>query len=388
MQVPSEYAEGYEQARLLDPDLAEAYIQHTLVGDPLGDAAMNALAELGPAESHRLINAGMERDGPSLQHAPTALREFFGTLDNPPQFYDPKKALPGMRAFHKHSEMFFVGLVLAGALTGFTTGVSKSFSLTGRLAGNVRRVMQNTRHLVEVTLPGGLDRLGDGWKLTVRIRLIHAQMRRLLLKSGDWNEAADGIPLHIAHMALAATGFSAINLQAVRKLGVQLTEEESAGFMHIWRYVTWLLGVPEEILFEGESDALHLKDIGYICEPRPAVEAITMAHGIIDVIPESIGIEDPAERKKLLNSLYRISRALIGNEMADNLDYPKQMALGVLPLVRMQQRSKAIRSRIMPRGSSDTADNFIGLLQRSVYDDMGISYFMPDAVKDSESTPW
>jgi hypothetical protein len=84
----------------------------------------------------------------------------------------------------------------------------------------LRRVKQNTRHLVDITLPGGLDRLGDGWKLTIRIRLIHAQVRRLLLNSHHW-DAEEGLPLHMAHMALASTGFSAINLQAVRKLGLR-----------------------------------------------------------------------------------------------------------------------------------------------------------------------
>ena len=113
------------------------------------------------------------------------LRELFGALDDSSGFkFDPKVAASGARAFYRYSDMFFVALVLEAVITGFTTGVSKSFFKTGRTAGNLRRLRQNTRHLVEVTLPGGLERHGDGWKLTVRIRLIHAQMRRLLIGSG------------------------------------------------------------------------------------------------------------------------------------------------------------------------------------------------------------
>ena len=160
-----------------------------------------------------------------------------------------------MRAFFKYSDMFFVGLVLASLITGLTEGLSKAFYLTGRTAGNLRRVRQNTRNVAEVTLPGGLERMGDGWKLTVRIRLIHAQVRRLLLDSDDWDVSVEGAPLHMSHMALAATGFSAANLAAEEKLGVVLTREEKAGFMHIWRYVAWLLGVPETLLFETEKEA-------------------------------------------------------------------------------------------------------------------------------------
>ena len=245
-QPPAAYIEGYEKARALNPDLADAYVEHTLVGDPLADAAMESLAEFDREKSHRLINAGMQGDDAGMREAPDALKELFSALDGPSVVdFNPALADPGSRAFYKYSDMFFVALVLEAVITGFTTGVSKSFYTTGRTAGNLRRLRQNTRHMVEITLPGGMERHGDGWKLTVRIRLIHAQLRRMLLKSNAWDVSVDGLPLHMSHRALAATGFSAINLQSVRKLGVRLTEEESLGFMHIWHYVTWLLGVPK-----------------------------------------------------------------------------------------------------------------------------------------------
>ena len=388
IRVPSAYIEGYTKARALNPDLADAYVKHTLTGDPLADAAMEALAEFDQETRHRLIDAAMEGDENTLKEAPPALRAFMDSLYPPPGFFDAGKAIAGARVFHKNSDMFFVALVLAAVITGFATGVSKSFYQTGRTTGNLRRLKQNTRHLIEITLPGGLDRNGEGWKLTVRIRLIHAQVRRLLLNSGEWDIAADGVPLHASHMLLAATGFSAINLQAVRRLGVRPTPEESEGFMHIWRYVTWLMGVPEEILFKGEEDAVKFKEIGYLCEPRPRTEAVALAHGVVSVVPDLLKITDPDKRKKLTDLLFRTSRALIGSELADNLDYPQQSTFWVLPLVRSQRRLQILRSRMMPGASSVDAENFIGLMQRSVYDDMGISYRMPDAVRDTESSRW
>ena len=188
-------------------------------------------------------------------------------------------------------------------------------------------------------------------------------------------------------MALAASGFSAVNLQAVRKLGVRLTEEESVGYMHIWRYVTWLLGVPEEILFAGEHEAVHLKEVGYACEPRPSTESITLAHAIVNCVPDLMGMEDGPKRKRLIDFLFRTSRALLGDDMADALEYPPQFTLGVLPFVRMQQRYKALRLR-MPGASHYDSENFAGLLQRSVYDDIGMSYRMPDALREAESSAW
>ena len=386
---PSSYAAGYAQARAIEPGLAEFYVEHTMVGDPLADAAVAALDDLDPEVAQRLIGAGMERDETALREAPHALREFFEALERPPPFtFDPAKALPGSRAFYRQSDLFFVGLVLHSLITGLTEELSKAFYITGRTAGNLRRVKQNTRHLVEVTLPGGLDRDGDGWKITVRIRLIHAQLRRLLTDSDEWDLSTEGVPLHMSHMALASTGFSAFNLESARMLGVRLTDEEAAGFMHIWRYVTWLLGVPEALLWETEEDAHRIRAVAHALESPPGDMGAAIAHGYINTVPDLLGVTDPDKARKLLGLLMRTSRALIGNDLADRLDFPKQSTFGALALVRMQRRFQILRSRLVPGAPTHDFNNFSGMMQRSVYDDAGISYRLPDAVKDTESTPW
>jgi len=387
IQPPTTYIEGYRLAREVDPELADAYVEHTLVGDPLADAAIESLDELDQTESHRLIKAAMDGDEEELRDAPDALMELFGALDPPPAFFDPEKTRPGARVFYKYSDLFFVGLVLDSLVTGLSEGLSKGFYITGRTAGNLRRVKQNTRQLIEITLPGGLDRQGDGWKLTVRIRLIHARVRRMLLNSDEWDTAAEGLPLNMAHMALASTGFSAINLQSARKLGVPLTEEESESFMHIWRYATWLLGVPDKLLYRSEKEAMHLRKIAKLCEVPPGPKAVAVAHGYINTVPDLIGVTAPAKRKRLMSALFRTSRALMGNELADALDFPKQSTIGALGFVRMQRRFQILGAKFN-RNGSHSFNNFSGMMQRSVYDEAGISYRMPDAIKDTESSRW
>ena len=110
-----------------------------------------------------------------------------------------------------------------------------------------RRVRQNTRHFIEIMLPGALDRQGDGWKLSVRIRLVHAQLRRLIRDQGNWDEEVYGTPLSAAHMALASANFSATTL----RLGAEMDEEMRYGYMHAWRYASWLIGTPEFFSVRG-----------------------------------------------------------------------------------------------------------------------------------------
>lgn len=388
LHIPTAYVDGYRRACDLDPDLAEIYVRHTLITDPLADAAMEALAAYEPAQGEAFIQAGMSGDSGTMRDAPEELRTFFDSLEAPAGMLDPARVMSGIRAFHKYSDVYFLCLLIDSIVTGFSTNVSKSFYMRGRLAGNLRRLQQNTRHIVEITLPGGLDRQGDGWKLTVRIRLTHARIRLLLLNSGEWDVEADGLPLHAAHIALAASGFSANSIVAVGKLGIRMEPQERDDLMHIWRYVIWLLGVPNEIFFNDIDEAMRLKEIGFLCEPRPDVESSSMAQAIINSVPDLMNITDPRKKKKITSALYRASRALIGDELADGLDYPKQATFGTLALVRAQRRLEMLASRFVPGVNPYTFNNFAGLLQRSVYDDEGISYRLPDAAKDHESTPW
>ena len=89
-----------------------------------------------------------------------------------------------------------------------------------------------------------------------------------------------------------------------------------------------------------------------------------------------------------MSILFRTSRALIGDELADAFGYPRQSTLGMLALVRVQRWFQIIHSRIVPGAQPHSLTNFAGMLQRSVYDDMGISYRMPDAIRDRESSRW
>jgi len=264
------------------------------------------------------------------------------------------------------------------------------FYVTGRTAGNARRLRQNGRHILEILMPDGLNRFGDGWRLTVRIRLIHAQVRRLMLKGNHWDVPAEGLPIHGSHVALGNTGFSAVTLESARKLGVPLPPETGAAFMHIWHYVGWLIGIPDDLVgqFKSEEQALHLRKIAQACEVPPGQKAIEVAHGYIHATPEISNITDPGERKKFTNALYRASRALLGDELADTLEFPKQSTFGILALIRTQQKLKRLSAKVIPGAKPFAFTNYVEMLDKAVYDDVGISYRMPDAAKETAATPW
>jgi len=279
--IPVGYRQGYLEAVKVDPALAMGYVTHTMTGDPILEKALDSLEGLKPALAQEYIRRGMEQEA-EFSEAPEELQNFFQHLDREGGFeFDPQRAAPGIRAFHKSSDLFYAAMALDALLTGFTELLSRSFAITGRTAGNLRRLQQNARHVAEVTLPGGMARHGDGWKLSIRIRIIHAQVRRLLLASDEWDVPYEGLPLHMSHMGLGATGFSAMAFGGVEKLGVRLTEEERDGYMHIWCYVAWLMGVPDDILYHSEKEALHFRKMAKLVEGDELGEAAAaVAQGV------------------------------------------------------------------------------------------------------------
>ncbi|MDE2860285.1 MAG: oxygenase MpaB family protein [Chloroflexota bacterium] len=390
MQVPNDYVPGYNAAREQDSARADNYVEHTLIGDPEADAVMDELWRVAPRTYYDLIQACMDGDEEGMRDAPPLLREFFERLETPPAWVDHSAFTPGVRMFHRNSNLILAAFVGGTLVEGFATNIAKSFFITGRVRDRgVRRLRQNNRHLIEIFMPGGLDRSGDGWKLSVRIRLIHAQIRRLLNESSEWDTEAWGVPISAAHVGFAITAFSARLLIHMKRLGAVFNEAESRSFMDVWRYTGYLMGIPETILFRDEEDALELFRIGLICEPSPEFESIGMANALINSAPLIIDIDDPKERRSLASYVFRASRALIGDEMADSLEYPHSSSTGFLRLFRLQQRYYRLKARLLPRRSSDSNfTRFTSLLQASAFDEAGISYRLPDHVYAEESSNW
>ena len=385
-QTPLAYTDGYEKARLYDQAAADNYLKHTTLGDPGLDPVMEELSSIPPHELHQFIEAGIEQQDEILHKAPQALRDFFKNFEEPPWLvYEAFR--PGVRAFHGNVDLMLVAFVTGVLVEGFSTLIAKSFNITGRVASTKRRLQQNNRHMMEIFFPGGLQRKGDGWKLSMRIRFVHSRIRGLLVKSDDWNHETWGAPVSAAHLGFAISVFSKRLLEYSSLVGAKFSKEEKESVLAVWRYAGYLMGIPETILYTNGEEAEKIYKIGYMCEPPPDADSITVANMLIQAIPSVADVTDPTARDDLVALAYRLSRALIGNKLADQFEFPKSTALqGLVTLFsyRMKQRiQRLLKNRQIVR-----SENFTQLLQISVYDEGGLSYKMPNHVYTSKSIKW
>ena len=381
---PSAYLEGYEKARFYDQAAANNYLKHTTIGDPELDPIMEELsAALSPSDLHRFIGAGIEQNEEVLRLAPRALRDFFNSLKEPPWLYY-EGFRPGIRAFHENVDLMLTAFVTGVLVEGFSTLIAKSFNITGRVASTKRRLQQNNRHMLEIFFPGNLQRNGEGWKLSTRIRFVHTRIRGLLAKSDAWNHDAWGTPVSAAHLGFAISVFSKRLLEYSAMLGAKFSREEQESVLAVWRYAGYLMGIPETILYTTGEEATKMYTVGYLCEPKADADSVAVANLLIQSIPKVADVQDEAEPKKLVALAYRLSRALIGKPLADSFEFPPDPKFATLFKYRMKQRVlRLLRTNKMVR-----ADNFTQLLRISVYDSEGLSYKMPDHVYTAKSNPW
>ena len=390
MLVPTDYRPGYEKARQIAPDTADNYIAHMMVGDPEGDAVMEELAHIDQLQTSRWLRLAMNDPyDPDLSDAPSSLVDFVKGMEPPPDWVDFDAFLPGCRAFLRNGKLVLAAFLLS-SIEGFTTNISRSFNLTGRVRDEgVRRLGQNNRFITEVFLPDGLRRFGDGWKLSVRLRFVHAQVRRLLADSPEWDTEAWGVPLSQAHMGYALTTFSVRMLEILKALGAVYSDEEHDSFVAAWRYAGHLMGTPETILFRDAEEAKRLFKIAMMCEPLGTDDSILLTNGAINSAPLVAGITEPSERRELARYIYSVTRALVGDEMSTAMRFPPGSSRTVLPLFRARERYYRVRSKLVPgRARVHAFSSFTTLLENSTFDDAGINYRWPDHAHAEVSTKW
>lgn len=389
LNVPAAYLDGYARARSVDREVADNYIRHTTIGDPELDPVMEELARLPPAEMHRFIRAGVEQDDDAtLRRAPRALRDFFDNVQVP-DWVDFETFEPGQRAFYANVSNMLIAYAVGSAVEGFSTLVSKSFSITGRVPnlgpGAVRRLRWNNRHMIETYFPGGLLQDGEGWKISTRIRFIHARVRALLAESGAWDQEAWGTPLSAAHLGgISLFTFSVRKFEHAASLGSKITAEERESITAVWRYVGHILGVPEAMLFTDREAATRLYRIAHLCEPPPDDDSRAVANAVFKAIPVMAGLTDESEKQRLALYAYKLSRALIGHPLANRLGYPKTSTFGTLP----NYRARAfLRRQLHPRHVL-AQDSLSQIFDAAQYDREGISYRMPDHARAAQQSPW
>lgn len=213
---------------------------------------------------------------------------------------------------------------------------NKPLVMSGRLREQAARRLNETARFVQaVARPGGVKPYAEGWQITVKVRLIHAQVRRMILKKGHWNAAAWGAPVNQHDMAGTTLLFSCAMIDGLRKLGMRIDSEEAESYVHLWRWVGRVIGVDDGVLPASEAEGMRLADLiaHTMGEPDQDSRDLTKAlfEAAFDGQTTKKQIRD-AERKVAFGRT--ICRELVGDDLADKLGVPPTRWRYAMPIMK------------------------------------------------------
>src|SRR5215469_2280288 len=331
--LPSAYyapegAEGAHGAR------AGKYVDFLWRSDPLADAVMQEFASLPEGEWRALLDMALAKGIESVPSAPEPLRALFQQLEYVPFWVDRDRCNLGGATFLRCRLGFAVLAMLSLPLIYSWPAGNKALALSGQLMHRAsQRLKDTTRYVFAVSQPDGLSRFSEGFAMTVRVRLIHAQVRRLLLQSGQWRNDAWGAPINQCHMAGTNLMFSVGVLDGLSRLGYHFDQVEREALVHLWRYAGYLLGVDSELLIADEFEGNRLLDLIFAFEPVPDDDSRALVDALMQTSFDYVrGFK--AGRCCSVNLCFGMSHALIGDEHAAALGYPKTNWRWLVPAVR------------------------------------------------------
>ena len=303
-------------------------------GDPLADAAVEVLAPLPADERERRVDRMLTGDVATL---PAELRAFRTSLSALPFWADLDRARRGGEVLVRTG--FFGGLVLGfrSLVAGYCSPAgNKPLVFSGRLREAAsRRLSETSRFVSLVYRPGSLAPGAPGWVAAARVRLMHAQIRRILRASPRWDARAWGDPINQVDMAGTTLLFSLVLVDGLRMLGFRIEREACEEVLHLWRIAGWVLGVVPELLCATEAEARVLWELLESTQEAPDADSAALAVSLLEApLHEARTAEERARAERFLPVAYGIGRYLVGERYADALGYPRTPWRLVAPALR------------------------------------------------------
>lgn len=289
-----------EAAEVRFGDLARRYARGLSEEDDAGAAALEALDELG-SDGLALLDRGLAEGPDALDDAPEALRSLFGDIESPPFEVDDELIELGARAIMRHG-FGYAGATRQSLFWGYSNGAAvKPLAWTGEMRtaeAALGRLVETGEWLQAVIRPGAVRPHADGWRATIRVRLLHARMRAGLRRSGRWDDDAWGAPLNVADSAFTLLEFSWMPLRVMRGLGFTYTEREVAGVYALWRRVGHLIGVPADLNPAGELEAGRMLELRELTAGPPDSDSRELVRALLEgnLQPDGTAVQRAAGR--------------------------------------------------------------------------------------------
>jgi hypothetical protein len=273
--------------------------------DPLADDALRALKR-APRPGENVLSRVEEgaRDGVP------ALQRFLDETRALPSWADPRAYEAGRRAMTRHAPATFLVLLCGSLIESFAIAEGAAVLVrSGRLLKDAHARVHETASLVrDMLIPGGEQPGARAHTALLRVRLLHAAVRRFVGRGMDTGRL--GVAVNQMDMAHTLLMFSLVGRRGVEELGAHLSDEERASWAALWRLGGHLIGVEPAVLPASLADEEHLYAL-VRAHYAPDDGSRALARSVLAAISRIPPFYLPD------TALHVISRRLLGDELAD-----------------------------------------------------------------------
>lgn len=316
--------------------------------DPLADDVIASIESTpgGWQLFERAAAHGIE----SVPNAPGSFRALLDAVGRVPLWADWETIDRGGEVLLRAGPLGGIVLAYKSLVLGYASpGGNKPLVLSGRLEQQAARRLNETARFVQATItPGAMRPRGQAWQITLKVRLIHAHVRRMIEKHGTaWNEAW-GAPINQHDQAGTSLLFSVAVLDGLRQLGVRISRRDAEAYMHLWRWSGWLMGIEPELLPATESEGMRLGHLIAATQGPPDEDSRRLTRALLEApLLAAKGPGDRASAERVVRFGGAMCRALLGDELADDLAVPRTPWRYMVPLVRQLVSSmEMVRLRV------------------------------------------
>lgn len=278
----------FDELSYIPPYTEEALERWRGVGDPLADAIVGDLAARGPLGNiHDLLGTVRSR----AKDGDARCRELLSLAETPPPWADFAAMERGQRLIASYAPWMGMSL-FTGSLVGGSMfrKMAMTTAMTGMLSGKpAQRLTETTALVTRMALPGSMQPGGKAHEVLLRVRLLHAGLRRLLVDSGRFRHPTE-VPINQQDLAITLALFCYVNVRQLMQLGIDLDRPQIDSYMALWRYAGSVLGMEEALLPRSIEDQ----------------QAFYLSSCLHQVRPEKVS----PESKTLLDAVARSSRVL------------------------------------------------------------------------------
>ncbi|WP_052424940.1 oxygenase MpaB family protein [Streptomyces fulvoviolaceus] len=280
---------------------------HLWQGDELMDAVAELSRRVGAEKFRSLLDTVLEHGIETVDSPPEELTALFEQLCGRPDWFDAELYERG-RVLMANGTPFgkLGGGIVNVIMTAYGEAVSSATGATGRVERDLyRRELETQDFFRKVPLPDALDRFSDTFKTTVRVRLMHAQVRHGLRRRwGADGYAHHGDPISNTDMSLGVPAYGVVNLLVDALLGARVTMADLEAVNMYWSYTAYRFGVSADILPRNAIEAIQQFDYILSTLGKPSQWSEAIAERLLRYTREAFTSSDSGLVNRLVDKTF------------------------------------------------------------------------------------